>query len=655
MTLRIEKTRVMKPSELKKIEPVEKARKYPIGTVRKWTVGSYKKEGERKWKPVPEKGTPDWHKLKIAKDTMKMNPVMAAVAGGPSVDEAKATLAEYGLVEAPEVNYDGSPGAVSLGYPGKYKAFLYVIHESQQEGKPYYVYGGVDSGLAVMQKLEGAGLVQLFEEYDSLNHVLKHYVTLTDKGREVIGLPEREPYPMVESPEAPYGMLSNKGKVSGIKIVTKIKRAFESYHLHDPKSQFTFNRRPNGSVDIELKTADALMAWNQMNLGSELHNEQTAVTRLTPSNQLPAVFNVGVRAVPPAKGAQAYDDTSKKSMSEHKLTFGKSVLESLRAKKWKQALAAVMKKSEPARKPMREIIETLQKAEESLSKEDDMLFLNKGRAYPIGTIRQWKGADYKKLEQRKWRPVPKSGYDKDLYATMGTTPHGMFTAEVKRKISTNPDRFEVESGTQDFTPNAVKTFLHEHKVPYENITMVADPAQTYARQSYVQHLNEVGESLSEDEFIIGGKFRKRYYPNRYGEALRAHDPIAYRLGEHEWEDELREPDAPYGEGYHGEAEEILRQLGGHRFIAMTGAKTFVKWNTPEGLPQMSFRIPRAKDGINSVVIRLNGLDLYDIDFGRIHGGDYKIKKQFKGIYNDQLAEIFEQTTGLYTSLGTMGR
>jgi hypothetical protein len=36
---------------------------------------------------------PDKHMLRIAKDTLKMNPAMVAVAGGPSIEEAKKIIA----------------------------------------------------------------------------------------------------------------------------------------------------------------------------------------------------------------------------------------------------------------------------------------------------------------------------------------------------------------------------------------------------------------------------------------------------------------------------------------------------------------------------------------------------------------------------------
>jgi hypothetical protein len=93
------------------------------------------------------------------------------------------------------------------------------------------------------------------------------------------------------------------------------------------------------------------------------------------------------------------------------------------------------------------------------------------------------------------------------------------------------------------------------------------------------------------------------------------------------------------------ASTILQQLGGNKFIAMTGAKYLAKDKN-----SFQFRLPRAKDGINFVKITLNGKDLYDIDFGRISGTNYKIIKQVNDIYFDQLQEIFTQYTGLYTHL-----
>ena len=92
-------------------------------------------------------------------------------------------------------------------------------------------------------------------------------------------------------------------------------------------------------------------------------------------------------------------------------------------------------------------------------------------------------------------------------------------------------------------------------------------------------------------------------------------------------------------------QEILRQLGGNKFIAMTGAKNFI---AGDGI--LAFRIPKAMNGINAVRITLNSLDLYDMKFFRIYGFDMKQVAEVNGVYNDQLQSIFTAKTGLYTHL-----
>lgn len=92
------------------------------------------------------------------------------------------------------------------------------------------------------------------------------------------------------------------------------------------------------------------------------------------------------------------------------------------------------------------------------------------------------------------------------------------------------------------------------------------------------------------------------------------------------------------------AKTILEQLGGRRFIAMTGASLFA--GTAKSL---KFRIPRT-NGINVVLIELNAMDEYELTFSRIHGTTHKIVEEVTGIYCDQLQEIFTQYTGLATHL-----
>jgi len=95
------------------------------------------------------------------------------------------------------------------------------------------------------------------------------------------------------------------------------------------------------------------------------------------------------------------------------------------------------------------------------------------------------------------------------------------------------------------------------------------------------------------------------------------------------------------------AMETLKQLGGNKFLAMTGAKNL----SFDDKGTLSFKLPRfAGLKINHVKIELNGKDLYDITFGRIYGLKYTVLNTVNDIYNDMLQSIFTKGTGLDTHL-----
>ena len=101
------------------------------------------------------------------------------------------------------------------------------------------------------------------------------------------------------------------------------------------------------------------------------------------------------------------------------------------------------------------------------------------------------------------------------------------------------------------------------------------------------------------------------------------------------------------------AETILQQLGGHRFRAMTGAHSFTS-----DRDTLVFKIPRAKSGIKAVRITLDPSDTYTVTFfkqARAPSFKVTVVKEIDGVYADQLRDVFTEATGLYTSLGTMGR
>jgi hypothetical protein len=93
------------------------------------------------------------------------------------------------------------------------------------------------------------------------------------------------------------------------------------------------------------------------------------------------------------------------------------------------------------------------------------------------------------------------------------------------------------------------------------------------------------------------------------------------------------------------ASTILRQLGGNKFLAMTGAKYLVA-----GDNFLQFTLPNRK--INSVVVRLDGDDTYTMLFNKKTnmGIDIKPIASATGVYADQLQNVFTDKTGLYTSL-----
>jgi hypothetical protein len=94
------------------------------------------------------------------------------------------------------------------------------------------------------------------------------------------------------------------------------------------------------------------------------------------------------------------------------------------------------------------------------------------------------------------------------------------------------------------------------------------------------------------------------------------------------------------------AKEILSQLGGNKFIAMTGAK-----NLGAGENYLTFKISsRNKSKASHIKIKLNSMDTYDIFFMKVVKYNVKDLDFVGGVYGDQLQAIFTDRTGLNTSL-----
>lgn len=94
------------------------------------------------------------------------------------------------------------------------------------------------------------------------------------------------------------------------------------------------------------------------------------------------------------------------------------------------------------------------------------------------------------------------------------------------------------------------------------------------------------------------------------------------------------------------ANTILSQLGGHRFIAMTGAKNFYG---DEVSLTMSLPYNTTKK-IRWVRIAIDGDDTYTITFFKMIKKVPTMVKQSIMVHVDNLQEVFTQHTGLDTSL-----
>ena len=94
---------------------------------------------------------------------------------------------------------------------------------------------------------------------------------------------------------------------------------------------------------------------------------------------------------------------------------------------------------------------------------------------------------------------------------------------------------------------------------------------------------------------------------------------------------------------------ILKQLGGKQFEILTGAENFAVATDDKGNKGLSFTIPRSNN-IRGIQIYLNGLDLYNMNFIKIHGDKFEVLHSLENVYCDQLQEIFTEKTGLHTRL-----
>lgn len=98
------------------------------------------------------------------------------------------------------------------------------------------------------------------------------------------------------------------------------------------------------------------------------------------------------------------------------------------------------------------------------------------------------------------------------------------------------------------------------------------------------------------------------------------------------------------------AETILKQLGGNRFMVMTGVIVAQRENG------LLLTLRRNKSSANRMKITLNDKDLYDIHLIRVNSkyinldDACKVLKVSENVPVENLRRVFTDMTGLYTSL-----
>lgn len=94
------------------------------------------------------------------------------------------------------------------------------------------------------------------------------------------------------------------------------------------------------------------------------------------------------------------------------------------------------------------------------------------------------------------------------------------------------------------------------------------------------------------------------------------------------------------------ANTILDQLGGKRFLVMTGAKNLVGDSD-----SLMFKLPRnGKDGSNKWKITLTPMDVYHVETYFVRGTTFRKCSDFDDIYAENLVDLFERTSGFRTKL-----
>lgn len=98
------------------------------------------------------------------------------------------------------------------------------------------------------------------------------------------------------------------------------------------------------------------------------------------------------------------------------------------------------------------------------------------------------------------------------------------------------------------------------------------------------------------------------------------------------------------------ANEIWRQLGAQRFSLVTGCKP-ITYGEKDGKVYLLMSVGRNCHAVNRFEVSYNeGQDLYEVQFIRKRGIEAHVVASYKEVYCDMLHTLFEQHTGMVTTL-----
>jgi len=96
---------------------------------------------------------------------------------------------------------------------------------------------------------------------------------------------------------------------------------------------------------------------------------------------------------------------------------------------------------------------------------------------------------------------------------------------------------------------------------------------------------------------------------------------------------------------------ILQQLGGNKFLVMTGSYNLVYDDKSRAL---TMTLRKNKSKAKYLTIKLEADDTYTMLFKAKVVKNYQytfpVVKEYKGVYFDMLQELFTEVTGMYTHL-----